>query len=38
MKLRDYESILLAMILGSWVVVATALIWQRHSLAAVGLQ
>ena len=38
MKLHDYESILLATILGCWVVVATALIWQRHSLAAMGLQ
>lgn len=38
MRLREWESLTLTVIMAAWVVTAIALIWQRQSLAAMGLQ
>jgi len=35
---RDYETIVLAVVLSSWFVVAVALIWKGHKVVAMGLQ
>ena len=36
--MKSYESLTLAVVMSAWVVVAFALIWQRHTMTAMGLQ
>lgn len=36
--MKSYESLTLTVVMSAWVVVAFALIWQRHTMAAMGLQ